>query len=473
MTQLKPAGFSENARAALEDGTLQRALGKLQTDFRADRAAMRSRLPEFDTLRDQATAIKNHALDNLDSYLEQFEKNVEANGGSVHWCRNAVEANETILALCNAAGASRVAKGKSMVSEEIGLNDYLGENGIDPIETDLGEYILQLRRERPSHVVMPAIHLNARQVGETFRDGHGDRDPARVLDDPDILLAEARATLRRHFLDAQVGITGANFLVAESGSAVLVTNEGNGDLVHSLPRTHIVLAGIEKIVPTLADAFSLVRVLARSATTQEITSYTSVISGPRRAAEADGPDAFHVVLLDNGRSDLLRGPFRDVLRCIRCGACQSLCPVYGTVGGHAYGAVYAGPIGAVLSPSLDGLSEAHQLPEASSFCGQCEEVCPVRIPLPDLMRRWREKIFRDRSVPSRGRLGIRLWAFAARHSFLYRLLQRSMVAGLSCVGRRSRRMPLAGGWTDGRDLPPPQGGTFVAGFRRQRRRGAP
>lgn len=473
MTQLDPAQFVGNAARALDDATLQRALGKLQTEFRADRAAMRARLPEFDVLRDQATAIKDHALDHLDTYLEQFEKNVQARGGMVHWCRNGAEANDTILALCRDAGADRVAKGKSMVSEEIELNEFLGRNGIDPIETDLGEYILQLRRERPSHVVMPAIHLNARQVGETFRDNHGDHDPARALDDPDILLAEARATLRQHFLEADVGITGANFLVAESGSVVLVTNEGNGDLVHTLPRTHIVLAGIEKIVPTLADAFSLVRVLARSATTQEITSYTSVISGPRRAAEADGPDAFHVVLLDNGRSDLLRGPFRDVLRCIRCGACQSLCPVYGAVGGHGYGAVYAGPIGAVLTPSLAGLSEAHHLPEASSFCGQCEAVCPVRIPLPDLMRRWREKIFRDPSIASRGRPWIRLWALVARQPILYRLLQRAMVAGLSCLGRFRNRLPLAGGWTEGRDLPPPQGGTFVGSYGRQRRRRAP
>ena len=470
MTHSSPAQFKDNARAALEDGTLQRALGKLQSEFRTDRAAMLARLPEFDALRDQAVAIKNHALDHLDHYLQQFEENVQASGGKVHWCRTAAEANETILALCREANAGRVAKGKSMVSEEIGLNDYLSQNGIDPTETDLGEYILQLRRERPSHVVMPAIHLNARQIGDTFRERHEGRDPARELDDPGVLLAEARATLRQHFLEADVGITGANFLVADSGSAILVTNEANGDLVHTLPKTHIVLAGIEKIVPTLADAFALVRVLARSATTQEITSYTSVITGPRRATDSDGPVNFHVVLLDNGRSDQLRGPFRDVLRCIRCGACQSLCPVYGTVGGHAYGAVYAGPIGAVLTPSLVGLSEGHALPEASSFCGQCEDVCPVRIPLPDLMRRWREKIFRDRVMPRQDRAGIRLWALVARLPILYRVLQRGMIIGLACLGRRRTKLPLAAGWTEGRDLPPPQGGTFVGPYQRHRRR---
>jgi L-lactate dehydrogenase complex protein LldF len=467
MTEAHPADFRSNARRALNDATLQRALAKLQTEFRADRAAMRDRLPEFDVLRDQATAIKSHVLDHLDTYLEQFEKNVEANGGTVHWCRDAADANETILGLIRSGDARRVVKGKSMVSEEIGLNGYLEKNGVDPVETDLGEYILQLRQERPSHVVMPAIHLNAAQIGDTFREGHEQRDRARTLDDPDTLLAEARTTLRQKFLEADVGITGANFLVAENGAIVLVTNEGNGDLVHTLPRTHIVLAGIEKIVPTMADAFALVRVLARSATTQEITSYTSVVSGPRRKTETDGPDAFHVVLLDNGRSALLDGPFRDVLRCIRCGACQSLCPVYGAVGGHAYGGVYAGPIGAVLSPSLQGISNAFPLPEASSFCGQCEAVCPVRIPLPDLMRRWREKIFLDPDIASRGRGWIKLWALIARRPALYRFFLRLTVA---CLARfKGRVVPLAESWTAGRDLPPPQGGTFIELYRRQQK----
>ncbi len=468
---LRSENFSDNARRALGDATLQRALLKLQTDFRRDRAAMRARLPEFDALRDQARAIKDHTLDHLDSYLERFEAQVTARGGRVHWCRDAGEARDVILNLCQAAGARRVAKGKSMASEEIALNEHLIRHGIEPIETDLGEYILQLRRETPSHVVMPAIHLNMRQIGDAFRAGHADRDPARTLDDADALLAEARATLRQKFLEADVGITGANFLVAETGSIVLVTNEGNGDLVHTLPRTHIVLAGIEKIVPTLGDAFALVRVLARSATTQEITSYTSVVTGLRRADDADGPAAFHVVLLDNGRSGLLGGPFRDVLRCIRCGACQSLCPVYGAVGGHAYGAVYAGPIGAVLTPAFTGLAAARQLPEASSFCGQCEAVCPVRIPLPDLMRRWRERIFADRSIPTAGRGMTKLWAFVAQRPRLYRPLMRVAVAILQLLGRRGRfrRLPLAAGWTDARDLPAPQGGTFVEQWRRRNR----
>jgi L-lactate dehydrogenase complex protein LldF len=471
--QADPARFTANARHALDDAKLQRALGKLQGDFRRDRAAMLSRLPEFEALRDQARLIKEHSLDHLDVYLEQFEENVLARGGVVHWCEDAAAARETILRLCRESGASRIVKGKSMVSEEIGLNEYLGRNGLDPVETDLGEYILQLRQERPSHVVMPAIHLNAQQVGDAFRQGHTDLVSTRDLDDPDDLLAEARAKLRQRFLDAEVGITGANFLVAETGSIVLVTNEGNGDLVHTLSGTHIVLAGIEKIVPSLSDAFALVRVLARSATTQEITSYTSVVSGPRQAKDPDGPAAFHVVLVDNGRSDLLGGEFRDVLRCIRCGACQSLCPVYGAVGGHAYGAVYAGPIGSVLTPALAGLKAAKSLPEASSFCGQCQDVCPVQIPLPALLRGWRERIFDDPVLSDQTRKGIKIWAFAARRPNVYRLLQRTAVALLSILGRKSgfiRKLPLAGGWTGERNLPAPQGGTFMSQWRRAQRK---
>jgi L-lactate dehydrogenase complex protein LldF len=470
MMQADPSAFSQNARRALDDATLQRALEKLQSEFRVDRAAMRSRLPEFDALRDQARVIKDHALDHLDAYLEQFEEHVLAQGGVVHWCEDAEAARETVLQLCRQSGGSRVVKGKSMLSEEIGLNDHLSQNGFDPVETDLGEYILQLRSERPSHVVMPAIHLNVHQVADTFRESHADLAPSRNLDDPDELLAEARSKLRQKFLDADVGITGANFLVAETGSIVLVTNEGNGDLVHTLSGTHIVLAGIEKVVPSLSDAFALVRVLARSATTQEITSYTSVITGPRRPVDPDGPAAFHVVLVDNGRSKLLGGSFRDVLRCIRCGACQSQCPVYGAVGGHAYGAVYAGPIGSVLTPALAGLNAAKALPEASSFCGQCQDVCPVHIPLPALLRKWREKIFADSAIPDSTRNGMKLWAFVARRPWLYRLTQRAGVAVLAVLGRKTGyicRLPLAGGWTAGRDLPVPQGGTFLNQWRQR------
>lgn len=472
--------FPARAAAALADPALQGALGKLQSEFRRDRAAMLGRMPEFEKLRDQATAIRTHSLSHLDELLEQFEKNVTAAGGVVHWCRNAAEACETVTEICRAAGARTVAKSKSMLSEEIALNDHLIAAGIEPVETDLGEYILQLRGETPSHIVMPAIHLNAGQIGDVFREAHTDYDPARDLGDADALLAEARTMLRQKFLDADVGITGANALIAETGSILLVTNEGNADLVHSLPRTHIAIVGIEKAVATLDQAMAVVRVLARSATTQEITSYTTLVTGKRRASDADGPENFHVVLVDNGRSRMLAGPYAEALRCIRCGACQSLCPVYGAVGGHAYGAVYAGPIGAVLTPNLgpsDGLAAARHLPQASSFCGQCEDVCPVRIPLPALMRRLREEAFEDRQITIAGRKWIALWAWMARRPALYRLGQRTGISMLRIFARLSggtiRALPLASGWSATRDFPTPEGGSFVDLWNRQKRREQP
>jgi L-lactate dehydrogenase complex protein LldF len=277
--------------------------------------------------------------------------------------------------------------------------------------------------------------------------------------------------LRRSFFSAEVGITGANFLIAESGSSVIVTNEGNGDLTQTLAGTHIVLASIEKVVPNLEDAMTLVRVLARSATAQEITTYTTLSTGPRRGDDADGPKAFHVVLVDNGRSDLLGGDFREILRCIRCGACQSLCPVYGAVGGHAYGWVYAGPVGAVLTPALVGLEEGRHLPEASSFCGACESVCPVRIPLPALMRKWRERAFERKIAPAAGRRAYRTWAWFARRPALYRIAARISIGALGAAGRRRgrfRSLPFAQGWTATRDFPAPQGRTFMDQWARHR-----
>ena len=467
--------FPDHAARAVGDPVLQTSLARLQREFRVDRDAMLARLPEFDALCDTARDIKDHALEHLDFYLETFEKRVIAAGGHVHWCRSAAEARDAVLGICRAAGARTVAKGKSMISEEIALNAHLTDAGITPVETDLGEYILQLRHETPSHIVMPAIHLNAHQVGEAFRAGHPDLDPDRPLDRPALLLEEARTKLRDTFLTADVGITGANFLVAETGAAVVVTNEGNGDLTMTLPPVHIVLASIEKMVPSVADAMTLLRVLARSATTQEITSYTTFATGPRRAGDADGPGEFHVVLVDNGRSDILGGEFRDILRCIRCGACQSLCPVYGTIGGHAYGWVYAGPVGAVLSPALIGIDEARHLPEASTFCGKCEEVCPVRIPLLDLMRRWRQAAFQRGVTPTMQRRGVRLWAWFALRPALYRPLLRIVVAVLAAAGRKTgrfRRLPMLGGWTAGRDMPAPEGGTFMARWAASRRKAA-
>lgn len=463
--QASAHAFRDNAARARRDATLRAALAKLQRDTRSGRAGLMARLPEFEALRDAGKAIKDDALARLDRHLEAFEARVAESGGHVHWCRDAGEACDAVLRICRGRKAATLAKGKSMISEEIALNAFLRRRGIEPIETDLGEYILQLRNEAPSHIVMPAIHLTRSQIADTFRDRHAGRDPGRPLDAAREITDEARAILREKFLAAEVGLTGANFLIAETGTAVIVTNEGNGDLVQTLPRTHIVLASIEKIVPTVADAFTLLRLLARSATGQEITCYTTFSTGPRRPGDLDGPEEYHVVLVDNGRSELLGGPFREVLRCIRCGACQSQCPVYGAVGGHAYGWVYGGPIGAVLTPALTGIDRSHPLPEASSFCGACEAVCPVRIPLPGLMRRWRERAFEQRLGSPASRLGLAVWGALARRPAAYRLASRLVAAGLALAGRRRgrlRRLPLAAAWTAARDLPAPEGGTFLS-----------
>ena len=469
MTMHVATDFPAAAKKALADPSLQAALARMRNGFVTARAAAVARLPEFDALRDRAQAIRDQVLQNLDAYLETFEANVKAAGGHVHWCRDAEEARETVLRILQRSGAKTFAKGKSMVGEEIELNAYLEANGVRPIETDLGEYIIQLRRETPSHIIAPATHVSKEQVADVFRAAHGHLDAARPLETPDELLTEARAILRAEFLAADAGMTGANFLIAETGTSVIVTNEGNGDLSQTIPKTHIVLAGIEKVVPTLDDVAVLLRVLARSATGQEISTYTTFSTGPKRVDDMDGPAAYHVVLLDNGRSALLGGQFHDMLRCIRCGACLNHCPVYGAVGGHAYGSVYPGPMGSVLSPALAGIDAAKHLPHASSLCGACEAACPVRIPLPKMLRAWRDISFERGLVTQRSRLGLAMWSFMARHPILYR-------AGAILAARILRRprgvlrlMPGLKGWLATRDFPPAQGSTFMAQWKAQKK----
>src|SRR6202790_2210449 len=350
-----------------------------------------------------------------------------------------------------------------MVAEEIALNDHLEANGITPVETDLGEYIIQLRHEPPSHIIAPAIHLMKEQVADAFRAAHTGLDPDRALEEVRTLCEEARIILRPQFLAADVGITGANFLIAETGSSIIVTNEGNGDLTQILPRVHIVITGIEKVVPTLEDAATLLRLLARSATGQEFSTYTTISTGPRRPGALDGPEQYHVVLLDNGRTGLLGGEFQDMLRCLRCAACLNHCPVYAAVGGHAYGWVYPGPMGAVLTPALVGIGEAGHLPNASTFCGKCESVCPVKIPLPKMMRHWREREFVQGKAPPVYRSGLKLWAWVAQRPELYHGLVELKARFLGWIGRhrgRFRSLPAASGWTQARDMPAPEGRSF-------------
>ena len=455
--------FKSNARVALGDKQLQSALGNLKGGLVANRAKARDALPEFEALRDVAKDIKNHTIANLDLYLEIYERNARAAGAIVHFAETAADARDIILKICRDANAKIVTKGKSMVSEEIGLNAHLeAAGGIEVVETDLGEYLVQIRHETPSHIIAPAIHLTQAQVEQDFRRLHTHLPKDRVLVEAQQLVNEARNILREKFIAADVGITGANFLVAETGSSIIVTNEGNGDLTQSLAKTHVVITSIEKLVPTLEDLSTILRLLARSATGQECSTYMTLSTGGRRVNDHDGPADYHVVILDNGRTDLIGTEFQDVLRCIRCGACINHCPVYGAIGGHAYGWVYPGPIGSVLTPALIGVKEAGNLPNASTFCGKCADVCPMKIPLPDLMRHWREAEFDAGGLPSSYRRGLKGWAFFAQRPRLYHVAAKIGMPILSFFGRRGRFswLPFAGGWTRHRDLPAPQGRTF-------------
>lgn len=463
--------FRERAAGALLDPVLQTALGRLETGWQQGRARAAAALPEFEALRDAGVAIKNHVLEHLDLYLEAFEQRFTQAGGVLHWARDAAEARAIALRICREAGARTVTKSKSMVAEEIGLNPFLEANGLTVVETDLGEYIVQLAGEVPSHLVGPAVHMTRERIADLFARHHG--GPPKQ--DSAELVAEARRVLRRRYLEADVGITGANFLVAETGSIVTVTNEGNAELTQGLPRVHLVITSLEKLVPTVEDAFTLLRLLARSATGQEFSGYTTFLTGPKRPDEPDGPEQMHLILLDNGRSAMVGGPFREMLRCIRCGACMNHCPVYLSAGGHAYGWVYVGPMGSVLTPQFAGIERTWPLPHASTFCGRCEEVCPVEIPLPRLMRLWREEAHRRHLPPPTARYGLAAWAFLARRPALYRLATRLAIGLLGLLGRRRgrfSRLPLAGGWTAGRDLPAPAGPTFRALWRQRRRSAA-
>jgi L-lactate dehydrogenase complex protein LldF len=464
--------FKENASGAMGDAGLQKALAYSRPQFIKRRQVALDGLPEFEALRETAKNIKNHAIANLDYYLETYAAAVEASGGVVHWCATAEDARQAVLGICKAAGAKTVTKGKSMVTEEIALNDFLEAHDITPVETDLGEYILQLRGESPSHIIAPAFHLNREDWEDSFRKSHTDLPPDRIFKERRDILTEARGKLREKFLIADVGITGANFLIAETGSSVIVTNEGNGDLTQTLPRVHVVVTSIEKVLPTIEDTLSLIRVLARSATGQDMSVYTTFSTGGRRVGDPDGPEEYHVVLLDNGRSGMLGTEFQDMLRCIRCAACMNHCPVYGAVGGHAYGATYPGPMGAVLTPMLVGIENAAQLPNASTFCGKCESVCPVKIPLPNLMRHWREREFERHLTPQTMRYGLAFWAFFAKRPALYRLGTRVAARGLGWLGAKKgafTRLPFAGAWTKGRDFPAPQGNTFFAQYAAQQK----
>lgn len=464
--------FKKNAAHALHDPTLQQALHNLKRGFVAKRQLAMDAFPEFDRIRDNAKKMKDHTLLHLDYYLEEYEKKVIAAGGVVHWASDADDACHIAINISASVNAKLITKGKSMVAEEIGLNDALTKAGFSVIETDLGEYIIQLRHEAPSHIVAPAIHVLKEQVRDDFHRVHLQFNPNRDLSDPEHLLHEARTILREKFIQADVGITGANCLIAENGASVIVTNEGNGDLTQTCAKIHIVIASIEKIVPTIEDAMTILRLLPRSATGQEITTYVTFSSGPKRPNDLDGPEQYHVILIDNNRSTMLGTHYQDMLRCIRCGACLNHCPVYHAIGGQAYLSVYPGPMGAVLSPSLFGLAKTNDLPNASTFCGRCEDVCPMQIPLPRMMRSYRELEFKQHISPLTVRTGIKIWAFFAKRPRLYHFLMAVVSSILRLFGNKRGRLktfPFFKGWTEYRDLPIPTDKTFHTLWNKKRR----
>lgn len=456
--------FKARAHKAMNDAKLAPALKRMKSHFQMGRAIAAQRFPEFEDMRDRAAAIRRRAIALMPELLERFEANATAAGMQVHWAADAAEACAIAARICRDNGVRRAIKSKSMATEEIHLNAHLAREGIEAIETDLGEYIIQLRGERPSHIIAPAIHLSKEDVAETFRAAHRDLPSERDTTSRPALVREARIKLREAFLSADAGITGANMLIAETGTVLLVSNEGNIDLTGAAPRLHIAIAGLDKIVESWDDAGIVLRVLARSATGQDMSSYVTALTGVAAEGEA-GPGQAHVILLDNGRSAMRASARAEMLACIRCGACLNHCPVYAATGGHAYGGTYSGPMGAVLTPLFDGLGENADLPAASTLCGRCEAVCPVRIPLPMLLRHWREDAFAAALPPRGERWGLGLWRWAGRAPWRYRLATRLASWGLRATAWMQkgaiRRLPLAGGnFTATRDLSPPSGGTF-------------
>lgn len=425
-------------------------------------------LPDYQELREQANALKRHAIDHLDHYLEVFEKNVEANGGKVIWCQNGKEVVDFLLTLAKQRRSKVIVKSKSMTTEEIHLNDHLEEHGLEPVETDLGEYILQLAHDKPYHIVAPALHMTRYQVADLFEE----KLQVEREEVPEKQTQIARVVLREKFLEADIGISGANFLVADSGSVVIVENEGNARLSTTAPKVHVAVAGVEKIIPRAQDLATFLKLLGRSGTGQPLTVYTSVLSGPRRPEEVDGPEEFYVVLLDNGRTRVLRdADKRQALFCIRCGACLNTCPVYRRIGGHNYPWVYSGPIGAILTPQFEGLEKNPWLPHASSLCGACGEVCPVKIEIPRLLLELRNDI--EQSKHAKGedkleKLGFQAWARVMSNPKLYRAVGAagSWMLGEDGSSGWSGQLPFfmklgpAKDWMTQRDLPLPAAKSF-------------
>lgn len=461
--------FFPLAEKGMQDASLQKNLSVFRDYIPKARDKAVGRMERYPQSRQALKKAKDDILNALPQYLSQFEQNVNDSGGHVHWACTGDDLNQIVLDICRQAKAKNIVKGKSMISEETGLLHALESAGFETVETDLGEYIIQLADEPPSHIIGPAIHKTVDQVIELFKQHHqlGDRD----IDTPKKIMAEARTVLRDKFLKADVGITGANYLIADSGTIGLVTNEGNGDLSSTLPNTHIVVTSIEKVVPNFETAMAVQRALVPNATAQAITCYTSFFTG--KADGGGGPDNFHVVLLDNQRSNILDSEYKDILRCIRCSACLNHCPIYTRTGGHAYGWVYPGPMGSVWTPLLQGLKDSNHLPNACTTCGRCEEVCPVDIPLPDLLRNLRADEQKQGLQPQRWVWGLKIFMKLLQHPKVFHGVSGLGIKFLHRLGKKRgafRSLLLSNGWTKVRDFPAPEGDTFFAQLKKNKAR---
>jgi L-lactate dehydrogenase complex protein LldF len=461
--------FDRKIHDTLADANLQLAIytatGRLK-EKRIEVTAANA-LPDYQELRTQANALKKHAIDNLDHYLEEFERNVEAYGGKVIYCKDATEVSDFVLDLAKRRGSRLIVKSKSMTTEEVDLNERLEHHGLESVETDLGEYILQLAHEKPYHIVAPALHKTRYDVADIFtKELQVERETV-----PEKLTIIARGVLREKFLRADIGISGANFLIADSGAVAIIENEGNARLTTSAPKIHIAVAGIEKVIPRAQDLAVFLKLLARSATGQLLSVYTSFLAGPRRAGEVDGPEEFYVVLLDNGRTKLLPDRSkRQSLYCIRCGACLNTCPVYRKIGGHSFPWVYSGPIGAIITPQFMGVSHEPALPFASSLCGACGEVCPVKIDIPKVLLELRSEVKKTETREGQNRiekLVFRIFAWVMTHPRIYEMAGR-MAASIAPVSDgkwiKSVPAPMSVGpmkaWLSERDLPPSPSKSF-------------
>ncbi|NHM29556.1 LutB/LldF family L-lactate oxidation iron-sulfur protein [Neobacillus terrae] len=464
--------FKDRVEEGINDSFMRKAVAGAQERMGSRRQDAADQLGNWEDWRSHGEEIRQHVLEHLDYYLKELSDNIASRGGHVFFAQTPAEANEYIKNVVESKGAKKVVKSKSMVTEEINLNSYLEEAGCEVTETDLGEYILQVDdHDPPSHIVVPALHKNKEQIRDVFTEKLG----YQKTEKPEELAAHARAVLRQKFLEADIGITGCNFAVAETGSFCLVTNEGNADLVTALPKTQITVMGMERIVPTFVELEVLVSLLTRSAVGQKLTSYITVLTGPREQNEADGPEEFHLVIVDNGRSNILGSEFQSILQCIRCGACINACPVYRHIGGHSYGSIYSGPIGAVLTPLLGGYEENKELPYASTLCGACTEVCPVKIPLHGLLLKHREQIVeKEGKAPISEKLAMKAFGLGAASPFLYKLGTKMAPTAMNpfVSGNTISKGPgPLKAWTEIREFPAPHKERFRDWFKNREKDG--